>query len=262
MRGSASLVGIGGLGALVLAGCGGGPEPGGVTGSHVNGVLTGVLTGQAPVAQALTGKIAFESDRAGNYDDIYLMNADGSGVTRLTHNLAWDGSPAWSPDGSKIAFTRWATGPEDIYVMNADGGGVTRLTRYLGSDEDPAWSPDGSKIAFTSNRNDKGDNIYVMNAAGGGVTRLTEGWDYDSHPSWSPDGSKIAFESDRTGYGDIYVMNADGTGVTRLTRNAAEDFEPGLVAGREQDRLRELPHRQRGHLRCEHRWHCHHPTDA
>jgi len=139
MRGSASLVGIGGLGALVLAGCGGGPEPGGVTGSHVNGVLTGVLTGQAPVAQALTGKIAFESDRAGNYDDIYLMNADGSGVTRLTHNLAWDGSPAWSPDGSKIAFESYRTGNGDIYAVNTDGTAITRLTRNVAPDGQPAW---------------------------------------------------------------------------------------------------------------------------
>ena len=73
------------------------------------------------------GKIAFASVRDGN-GEIYVMNADGKEVTRLTNNTAHDMEPAFSPDGSKIAFTSVRDGNSDIYVMNADGTGVTRLT--------------------------------------------------------------------------------------------------------------------------------------
>ena len=93
--------------------------------------------------------IAFSSTRNGDLD-IYVMNADGSGVRQLTDNPGLDGSPAWSPGGGLIAFTSERDGDSDIYVMNADGSGVTRLTEHPGDDWGPDWSPDGQLIAFTS----------------------------------------------------------------------------------------------------------------
>ena len=74
------------------------------------------------------------------------MNADGSGLRKLTRGPAYDGNPAWSPDGRKIAFGRAG----EIYVMNADGSGQRNLTRNPARDFAPAWSPDGRKIAFES----------------------------------------------------------------------------------------------------------------
>ena len=87
------------------------------------------------------------------------MNADGSGVTRLTGNDAVDGSPSWSPDGRRIAFDSTRDGNREIYVMNADGSGVTRLTHNPADDGYPAWSPDGRHIAFDSDR-DGNREIY------------------------------------------------------------------------------------------------------
>src|SRR5437879_9571458 len=166
-------------------------------------------------------KIAFASFREGTYCcGVYVMNAtDGSGLVRLTSGR----SPAWSPDGSKIAFTR----SDDVYVMNADGRGIVQLTNTPGSDNQPAWSPDGSKIAFTSVR-DGNHEIYVMNAVdGSGVVRLTTDPSYDDHPAWSPDGSKIAFASNRTWKSQIYVMNAtDGSAVVRVATNAFWEYDP------------------------------------
>jgi len=174
-------------------------------------------------------QIAFTSTRDGNYE-IYVMRADGGGVTRLTNNSRVDAAPTWSPDGKKIAFvSSRGYGDDrnfDIYVMNADGSGVVRLTTNVAGDAIPAWSPDGSRIAFVSNR-DGNVEIYVMSATGGAATRLTTNGAIDISPAWSPDSSQIVFTSNRSGNNfEIYVMNANGTGVTRLTTNGAVDSSP------------------------------------
>ena len=172
-------------------------------------------------------RIAFSSNRDGDWD-IYVMNADGSGVTRLTDHPGSNLSPDWSPDGGQIAFTSDRDGDWDIYVMNADGSGVTQLTDNADDDRNPDWSPDGRRIAFSSGPPDGNLDIYVMNADGSGVTRLTDHPGLHQFPDWSPDGGHIAFTSVRQDDEDwnIYVMNADGSGVMRLTNHPELDRNP------------------------------------
>ena len=160
-------------------------------------------------------RIAFASTGDGDWE-IYVMNADGTGQTRLTVNTADDFSPAWSPDGGKIAFVSGRDGNFDIYVMNADGSGQTPLTNNPADEFDPDWSPDGIKIAFFSLRDDGDEEIYVMTADGTGQTRLTTSIADENAPRWSPDSNKIAFQTLRDGNYEIYVMNVDGTGQTNL----------------------------------------------
>ena len=184
-----------------------------------------------PCGDACNPKIAFHSIRDGNYE-IYKMNVDGSGQTRLTNNPSYDADPDWSPDGTKIAFVSDRDGNFEIYVMNADGSGQTRLTNNTILDNSPDWSPDGTKIAFYSVRDTQGD-IYVMNADGSGEIDITNNPDKeDAAPSWSPDGTKIAFMSmvaDRSF--DIFVMNADGSGQINLTNHAYNDVSPDWGPG-------------------------------
>ena len=185
---------------------------------------TGVLIFAGAPAQAAfpghEGKIAFASNRDGNYE-IYTMNADGTGQTRLTNNAAFDVAPAWSADGTKIAFSSDRDGNYEIYSMNSDGTGQTRLTNNGAVDFGPAWSPDGTKIAFGSSR-DGNDEIYSMASNGSAPTRLTNNAVIDKDPVWSPDGAKIAFV-DRD---EIYAMNADGSNQTQLTNNSSPDLNP------------------------------------
>ena len=169
-------------------------------------------------------RIAFASTRDGD-NEIYVMNADGSNVTQLTHNSSRDFNPAWSPDSRRIVFNSNRDGDYEIYVMNADGSNVTQLTHNSNENFWPVWSPDGRRIAFISKRD--GDfEVYVMNDDGSSVTQLTHNSSYDASPAWSPDGHHIAFYSDRDGDAEIYVMNADGSNVTQLTHNSSYDDDP------------------------------------
>ncbi len=224
-----------------------------VVGAFAFGMLP--LSGDAAVEPALgPGRIAFVSGRDGD-DEIYVMNADGSGVVQLTDNDSDDLDPAWSPDGKRIAFVSDRDNDAeifDIYVMNADGSGVVQLTDDC-SNNAPAWSPDGGRVGFSSR-----GNVYVMNADSSGAVQLTgtpldscaqlfvsirdgePAWyvrnadgsvelftdrdaielDYiDSGPEWSPDGSRMALQSIRDGDFGIYVMNADGSSFEQLNED-------------------------------------------
>ena len=161
-------------------------------------------------------------------DDIYTMLADGSNRKRLTRNSSRasnppkNQSPVWSPDGQKIAFSKYSTLYDDpfetseIYVISSDGHGQRRLTAKGGWAASPTWSPDGQKIAYSQTVRSRSSNapdsssIYTVNADGTEETKLigNSGGGSARDPAWSPDGKSIAYSVGS----DIYVMNSDGTG--------------------------------------------------
>lgn len=177
-----------------------------------------------PLSLPPLGRIAFQSDRDGGFE-IYVMNADGSAISRLTNNSAVDVFPAWSPDGSKIAFTSDRAGNPDIYIVNADGTDLRQLTNNSDNDVLPDWSPDGKQIAFVSDRNGN-DEIYVMDVDGKNIKRLTNNSEQDLFPSWSPDGQWIVFSTTRDVDAEIYKMDKNGGNLIRLTNNPAADSNP------------------------------------
>jgi len=149
--------------------------------------------------------------------DMYVINADGTGNTRLTTDGVRRMHLAWSPDGGKIAFTQG----NDIYVMDLATKAQTQLTNAAGFDEGATWSPDGSRIAFLSNRTGNFE-VWAMNADGSGQTNLTANGADNAWPAWSPDGSKIAFcraVDLMSDYDDIWLMNPDGSGQANLTNS-------------------------------------------
>ncbi len=181
--------------------------------------VVAALAAAAPASPTGSGVIAFASYRGG-VPAIYAVHADGGGEQQLTAtpNAAFDAEPAYSPDGTRIAYV---CGNFELCVMNADGSGQMRLTtsgwpaRWEYADH-PSWSPDSTKIAFASNR-DGNFAIYVVNADGSGLHRVSGSPGNDEDPAWSPDGTKIAFDSDAIPSFHVYVMNADGSGRRRLT---------------------------------------------
>jgi Tol biopolymer transport system component len=193
-----------------------------------------LVTAQEPAEAAFpgeNGRIAFVTDDPDASDDeIFTMAPDGTDPKQLTENAWSDDAPAYSADGTKIAFVGHPDGVAKIYVMNADGTGVTNISGPEGHGYQPAWSPDGTKIAFYS-----GGDIWVMNANGSGQTPLaSSGVDASFEaPSWSPDGTRIAFvkQSVRPSDSDIWMMNADGTGITRVTDFAGFVYSPDWAPG-------------------------------
>jgi TolB protein len=206
---------------------------------YIAGIAAAALASCAllsPATQAYNGAngpLVFQSSRDGD-NEIYLLNPDGSGVTKLTDNAAGDVNPVWSPDGTKIAFQTNRDGNVDVWVMDANGGNETQLTNDPAFDGEPTWSFDGTKMAFTSDR-DGDREIFTMDADGSNETQLTVNAASDSQPAWSlsqicnptcdPSGL-LAFTSDRDGNDEIYVMHEDGTGPFNLTQNSATDREP------------------------------------
>ena len=169
------------------------------------------------VVCAAVTKLAFSR---GVQPDIYVINSNGTGATRLTHTGV-NREPSWSPDGGSIAFTSAG----DVHVMGADGSNPRPLTTAEAMDYQPVWSPDGKRVVFVSER-DGSPDLYIMNADGTDQVRLTSDPGIDDEPAWSPDGSRIAFTSTRDGSRSIYVMNPDGSGVARLTSPATTGRSP------------------------------------
>jgi len=185
-------------------------------------------------------RIAFtRSDNQSN-SQIYVMNADGTSVQKLSpvpqyagtfdvESVLVDTQPVWSPDGKTMAFASnrhslQAFNPDlEIYTINLQTYELTQVTRVPGSSEHPTWSPDGETIAFMSDRD--GDwEINAVSADGSKLAQLTRNRASDRFPSWSPDGSQIAFHSDRDGNIEIYIINLQDSSETRITTNPAADF--------------------------------------
>src|SRR5579871_3119817 len=169
------------------------------------------------------------------FDSLYLMNPDGTNQRRLTTDKD-AGLCAWSPDGSKLAFSSNRDGKYCIYVVNRDGSNIHRLTE--GPSEDcPNWSADGKQIAYEG-MTDGIWHVHVVNADGTGRRSLTEGKSHARWPAWSPDGDVIAYvgygQGADQGIAEIYMMQPDGKMATRRTNDHTENIDPAWTTdGRE-----------------------------
>jgi len=161
----------------------------------------------------LGDKLAFTSASASDNLDIFVINADGSGLINVSNLTGNDMVPTWSPDGKKLAFiSRWTEIDDEVGpVGNAN----------------PTWSPSNRLFTHIPRLLTERSEIFVVKADGSNLTNLTQhiGKNYD--PIWSPDGKQIAFVTDRDGNSEVYLINADGSNLTNISNSpSTEDFAP------------------------------------
>lgn len=198
------------------------------------------LADPVSVTIELGSEIAFQARADGN-SEIFIINADGTGRRRLTHNAGVDERPHWIMDGERIAFHatgREADGADGLYTMKPDGTDV-RLLLKAPPGSDHRLSPDGQHIAFATSRAVSGlwdtvGELDVMNTDGSGVTELVVfgalcsiGCTKVDQPAWSPDGTQLAFGTSMHGHGgntglNLHVVNSDGTGLHLVTADGTD----------------------------------------
>src|SRR3989449_10900254 len=181
----------------------------------------------------VVGEIVVASSRAAP-NKFQLYSVERSNLAQLTKltpaaDTTSASDPAFSPDGSRIAFVSQRDGNAEIYVMNADGTGTTRVTNDPQADGRPAFLPDGQSLAFHSSRTAGKLQIWAVNVDGTGLTQLTRD-SVNSSPAVSPDGQTIAYVSTRNKDGDIWLMNRDGTNQRQFTRSPQQrEAEPRFL---------------------------------
>lgn len=178
------------------------------------------------VRGAFSTRIAYVT-KAGNEFRLEVADADGDGTQVALRSNEPIISPAWSPDGTKVAYVSFEAKKPVIYVQNLITRERTVIANYKGSNSAPAWSPDGSKLAISLSR-DGLTQIYQVNANGTGLQRLTQTSGIDTEPQFSADGQYIYFLSDRSGGPQIYRMSAAGGDAKRVTFGGSYNITPRI----------------------------------
>jgi WD40-like Beta Propeller Repeat len=207
-------------------------QPGGSGIFHIRPDGSGlgrVASGSRATSSPDGRQIVFQRD--GLPGGIWRINVDGTHPVDLTPTTSADQCPAWSPDGSLIAFSSNRSGEWELYVMKPDGRDQRRLTFSDGHEQCGAsWSPDGLRLVFGRSLPDHSSSeIFVINADGTGELKLSkDANDGDSFPVWSPDGGRILFNSTRSSTNQLWMMQANGELPQNLTN--ADEFHHGLAA--------------------------------
>lgn len=173
--------------------------------------------------------IAYRSNLIDDVHEIYVMDANGANITRLT-TIGGCESPKWSPDGLRIAFACYSQG-YTLYVMDADGGNLLQLTQTYTDIQDLTWSPDSEQIAFASMFTSP-EGVFVIDAQGG-LPQLILEHEYVSGVAWSPDGRHLALTIMTTpSYThDLFLYELDSEVLSRLTTTETNHFSPEWFPG-------------------------------
>ncbi len=175
-------------------------------------------------------EIAFMSSQNGD-PEIYMTDAGGGNLRRITFSAGVNTSPAWNPKtGKQIAFVSDRGGDPVLYLANSDGSSVQKLELPdMGYSVDPSWSPNGQLLTFCWRRPSGNFDIYVMDVISHQLVELTRDAGRNERPSWAPDGRHIVFESTRNGQRQIWSMLADGSEPRQLTysgQNESPNWSP------------------------------------
>ncbi len=181
------------------------------------------LTGEKGV---FSTRIAYVT-KAGNRYNLWVADADGENAQSALASTEPIISPAWSANGSRLAYVSFESRKPVVYVHDVATGKRRLIANFRGSNSAPAWSPDGRTLAVTLSR-DAGSQLYTIDANGGEPRRLTQSAGIDTEPCYSPDGRSIYFVSDRGGAPQIYRMPSTGGNPERVTFTGSYNISPAV----------------------------------
>ncbi len=179
------------------------------------------LTGQAGL---FASRIAYITKTGKRYA-LQVADADGYNPQTVVSSNEPIISPAWSPDGTKLAYVSFEKKKPIIFVQSLTSGSREILANYKGNNSAPAWSPSGNKLAIVLTYG-ANSQIYTIDAGGGGLKQITKSSAIDTEPAFSPDGNFIYFSSDRGGRPQIYKVPADGGSPSRVTFEGSYNVSP------------------------------------
>ena len=179
------------------------------------------LTGEKGV---FSTRIAYVVKSRGQFL-LQIADADGQGAATALTSTEPIISPAWSPDGGRLAYVSFEKKKPVIYVHSLASGQRQIVANFKGSNSAPAWSPDGRRLAVVLSK-DGNSQIYAVNADGSGVQRLSQSGGIDTEPRYSPDGGTIYFTSDRGGSPQIYQTSANGGEARRVSFEGSYNVSP------------------------------------
>lgn len=183
------------------------------------------------IYEKLTGDVGVFSTqiayivKQGKRFELQVADADGYGAQTVVASQEPIMSPAWSPDGGKLAYVSFEKKKPIIYVQALKTGARQALASFKGSNSAPAWSPDGKKLAIVLTRDGR-SQLYLINADGGNLQRWSDSSGIDTEPDFSPDGKWIIFTSDRGGSPQIYRMPAVGGVGQRISFEGSYNVSP------------------------------------
>jgi TolB protein len=160
---------------------------------------------------------------------LVVADSDGANPNTVVRSNQPLLSPAWSPDGSRLAYVSFESGNSAIYVQDLTTGAREVVSAFRGINGAPSFSPDGRRLAMSLSRNGNPD-IYVMDLGSRALTRITDQMGIDTEPTWSADGSSLYFTSDRGGRPQIYQVAAGGGGASRVTFQGSYNASPSVSA--------------------------------
>jgi TolB protein len=192
-----------------------------IAGHRIADYIYEKLTGEKGV---FSTRIAYVLKSHGRFL-LQIADADGQGAATALTSPEPIISPAWSPDGSKLAYVSFEKKKPVIYVHSVVSGKRTIIANFKGSNSAPAWAPDGNKLAVVLSK-DGNSQLYVVNVDGSGVRRLAQSAGIDTEPRYSPDGGSIYFTSDRGGSPQIYRIGANGGDAQRISFEGNYNVSP------------------------------------
>ncbi len=196
---------------------------------RISDIIYEALTGQPGAFATRIAYVISETVSGKKTYELQLADSDGYNPKTLLSSAQPLMSPAWSPDGRKLAYVTFEKKRAAVFIQDIATGKRDELAAFAGINGAPAWSPDGRSMAVTLSR-DGNPEIYAMRLSDKTLKRLTFGASIDTEPVWSPDGQSIVFTSDRGGSPQLYRMSAQGGRAERITfegnYNASADFAP------------------------------------